>query len=78
MQACFHNNKEGIVDDVFELCSGTANVSVILIRRPTMLVPTSTLWLALILHIYNMCKNFGDTSEHADQSVVSWHHLALG
>eukprot|EP00975_Prorocentrum_lima_P012939 2747687-Prorocentrum_lima.AAC.1 len=30
---CFYSNKEGIFDDVFELCGATAKVSVMMIRR---------------------------------------------
>eukprot|EP00975_Prorocentrum_lima_P023787 5007412-Prorocentrum_lima.AAC.1 len=33
MQACFHNNEERIVDDVFEMCGGSAKVSIIMIQR---------------------------------------------
>eukprot|EP00975_Prorocentrum_lima_P020560 4326491-Prorocentrum_lima.AAC.1 len=33
MHSCFHSSKEKIFDDVFELCGGTAKVSVMMIRR---------------------------------------------
>eukprot|EP00975_Prorocentrum_lima_P066890 12911856-Prorocentrum_lima.AAC.1 len=34
MQSCFHNNNnERILDDFFEMCGGSAKVSVIMIRR---------------------------------------------
>eukprot|EP00975_Prorocentrum_lima_P046181 9658278-Prorocentrum_lima.AAC.1 len=33
MHSCFHSNKERIFDNVFELCGGTANISVMMIGQ---------------------------------------------
>eukprot|EP00975_Prorocentrum_lima_P064453 12897659-Prorocentrum_lima.AAC.1 len=45
MHYCHYSNESRIFDDVFELCGGTTNVPVIMIRRRhTRLAPISTQW----------------------------------
>eukprot|EP00975_Prorocentrum_lima_P012475 2645237-Prorocentrum_lima.AAC.1 len=62
MHACVYSNKNRVFDDVFELCGGTANVPVMMIRR----------------RHYKVGPNFDAVvGIYLTEFVVSWHHRAL-